>query len=388
MSGFTLYETLRIFVPGALALFLADLVLRMAFGQGTWAADGSATQALHLLEQVSVALAASLLLGLILYSVDLPSRMRIQREGDPPRFRVPTETLGELLRPSSLEAKKLGLYFLLSDRYLALETHKRVYLFGSLFRIFADLRFLLGAALITGIYLLSIDKWTLAPAVSMGDRLQWMADDWDIFSIPALLLLAIGVISEHRHAVNIRNQSRSADQDRRWFREARTQVAEIGPTALVGLALGVVGAIAVGMEGQWRIIAAALAIAGLTLWMWVDIGPPKDLTYPDLRSRALTLLGASRPRTQFTPLQRTLVDVATFAPWFIAADLAYRVAGVDPSETLIWLVLLTPASIIMASGKHEQRLLVIYEDQSTWLDLHRDFIEAIRDSGRFGDSWA
>ena len=42
MAGFTLYETLRIYVPGALAILLANLVARVAIGGDPLQADGGA----------------------------------------------------------------------------------------------------------------------------------------------------------------------------------------------------------------------------------------------------------------------------------------------------------------------------------------------------------
>lgn len=59
MTGFTLYETLRIFVPGALAVLLTDFVLRLAVGPNPAVGDGDVGQLVVTLETVGVALGVS-----------------------------------------------------------------------------------------------------------------------------------------------------------------------------------------------------------------------------------------------------------------------------------------------------------------------------------------
>jgi len=83
VSGFTIYETLRIFIPGALAALIANVVLRLATGSelGTPGAGAPADLA-DALGAVATFALISLVLGLLLYLVDLPERLRIIR-GDP-----------------------------------------------------------------------------------------------------------------------------------------------------------------------------------------------------------------------------------------------------------------------------------------------------------------
>jgi len=136
-----------------------DLVLRFVFGPDALAADGGARAAVLTIQSPLVAIAVATFLGLGFYMIDLPTKTRLYKEGDPKRFRLPSMTLADHLKGTSLGnyPSSLSLYFLISDRYLPPEFHKRVYLFGSLYRVYVDLRFLLAIAVTLGIFIGSHD---------------------------------------------------------------------------------------------------------------------------------------------------------------------------------------------------------------------------------------
>ena len=50
MSGFTIYETLRIFLPGALAVAMADALLRLATGRAVIDPSPEVAAAVNLME--------------------------------------------------------------------------------------------------------------------------------------------------------------------------------------------------------------------------------------------------------------------------------------------------------------------------------------------------
>jgi hypothetical protein len=97
------------------------------------------------LESPLWALGIALVAGLLLYAIDIPARTYLMRVGDPPAGKgLPSRHLGEMLSSEALKDREMSVYFLLLDRFMHPETHRRIYLFGSLFRVFVDLRILAG----------------------------------------------------------------------------------------------------------------------------------------------------------------------------------------------------------------------------------------------------
>ena len=70
MSGFTIYETLRILVPGALALVILDLVVRLATGTGVLTLGaGEPATFIDFIEQAGTFAILTLVRGSVLVSV-------------------------------------------------------------------------------------------------------------------------------------------------------------------------------------------------------------------------------------------------------------------------------------------------------------------------------
>ena len=281
MSGFTLYETLRIFLPGALGTLVLDLVLRFAVGPNVFAADGGVRVAVLTLQSPLVAIAAATFLGLGFYMIDLPTKTRLYKEGyDPKRFRLPSMTLSDHLKGTPLGdyPKSLSLYFLISDRYLPPEFHKRVYLFGSLYRVYVDLRFLLAVAGTLGIssgLMIASRKSGFDPTPSFdGD-----ASLWTIAVIGSVLLAGSYGVAFYSFAVMAKYDVR--ELGRRLRREAMAIAGCCVGLLLLGFlgtARPLSGELLLGLIGQ------ILAVGAIALWTWVEIGPPGRFRWSYRRS--------------------------------------------------------------------------------------------------------
>lgn len=382
VSGFTFYETLRIAVPGFLGLAALDLLLRLSFGPQGLEPDGGVEAVTDLIESTFGGVIGSLLLGLLLYLIDLGEKTRIYREGDWRHgFRVPSDTLGVHLAgtPMALRQNAPPTYFLLSDRYLPESYHRRVYLFGSLYRVFVDLRVLLGLTGIGGLGLI-IALHTVNSSGQVGPRPNAI---WPVFTALASLVLVGGGGT----AVYVATVRRSDSQEgllRRVWRET----ASVGPLSIALVVLSAIAVRLLSMKAPTGTAAGVLLAAAVVLmWIWVEIGPPQPATSRELRSFIFRQLGASHPDTQYTPLQRAIVDLAFFLPWVSGASYANGQGGVSNVAIYGWIIVITLATAVMAVRKHERRLLYTYETQSLWLDLHAADLQTLKSRGALPDAW-
>jgi hypothetical protein len=410
MSGFTLYETLRILVPGLLATVLLNIGLRLGLGVSPIQADGGAKEVVEALQSPLGSVTVAVAIGLLLYIVDLPSKTRLFKEGDPDhRFRLPSTALAEHLNRTGLGEfpKNLSLYFLLSDRYLPAELHRRVYLFGSLYRVYVDFRALLGLTLAAGVGTAlvsasSSEAFDTLPRFDSPVALAFFA------SLGGLILIGIPGIAAH--GLTVRRKYGVGEFRRRLASDA----ASISWCAAATAAGSLLSAqFLIRQNVILRLLGGALAIAAFLLWTWVEIGPPAPLaqppttppaeneaqprdlspeaaarsTPPDMRSRVLRALGAHSPYVQYTPIQRLICDLALFAPWLVMSSVAHQGRVAPVASVLAWGTLAGLSTAIMSLRKHEQRQLQTYEGQSLWLDLHLDDIRRIGRDLRLPDQW-
>lgn len=365
-------------MPGTIVALASSLVIRLAL-------PGSerAESLLSTLETPVVFAAVALVVGLILYLVDFPMKMRIAG-GDARRgFPLPSKELGLHLRGTPLENSEMSLYFILSDQYLPPDLHRRVYLFGSLYRVFVDLRIVLILATVVG------------PALALATTSR----DVDLSAMPgldgralaAVLLLvgsalAVGLVGIRSHAANfLRKHGAVVD----YLRQVREQAGAISVLALTLTLLGALSTLllATGEPAPQMMGIAPLLIA-VALWLSVEIGPPtEEPSRVSWRSGLLRLLRASYEDPQYSPLQRLLADLGLVLPWIVASSLATWNQGADPERILLWGVFLLPGVAIMSVRKHEVRLLTAYRDQCVWLDLHADRIKVIAKELRLPDAW-
>lgn len=390
MNGFSLYETLRFGIPGALAAAILGITIRLATGTGVLFADGPAASITDKLSGGTF-LTAALALGFILYVIDLPTRARIYLEGDPKNGKVlPSATLRRLLLDANtrnsafLSNRSLSLYFLLSDAHLPAELHRKVYFFGGLYRIYSDARILAMSALALG---------PCAGLIVVGDghlshRVPWTE------SLPFLVCILFpvlaGISSELGHAAASIRAHRDYPDAPRYRKRLADGIREVSGVAFAVFILEVAGWLLCSQdEIGLRVIGLGLATASVTLWCFFEMGPPPQSSSKLLlRSLSLRRLGCHPTRrTQFAPAQRAGVDLALIASSLLGAATLTIEQGRSPWALVLWGGFAAVATLIVVTRKHEVRLLNSYADQSTWLELNRGKIEAMARDASTQSTW-
>lgn len=380
MSGFGFYETLRVFVPGVIAVLILDVLLRLMSGDSPFVATGGMKDVLDALETPPVYGGASLVAGLLLYQLDLPTKMRIYREGDPDRgIRLPSDLVKQAFEGRDAPGHPLSIYFILSDAYLSDALHRRIYLFGSLYRIYVDLRIMLALSLAIGpaiwLYALAGESgFTLSRPISMS-------------SVGAVLSIGVGAIAfglaetltylERKH----RKQPSSTRWSQIWL-----AARQMGPVVAVESALILVGSWAAASGvAPLQAVGVAVAFVGFMVWLSVDVGPLGAADDDTVRARMLARILPSRRGSQYPPTYRLAADLGVVVTAIGLASLAGANAGRSATALLAWSVLALPMTAILGYRKHEERLIAVYGDQSTWLKLHWDEVEHIAATGRIGN---
>lgn len=404
MSGFGVYETLRIFLPGAIALLVLDLVLRLTTGINTIdVEEGSVAGGLvNLIENTTGFAILSVSIGLVLYLIDFPSRLRITAGDDTRNIQLPSSKFGAILEDfnSSHPDKaydgghSLSLFFIFADEYMPEELNKRVYLFGSLFRVFIDIRVLLWLAVsigpVGGLIVAAEDR-------SLGD----LSPRLSYAGAVGLLLAAMGLLGVFGERRFQQDYNRFLARRKQALRPADPPGGSAGPDevpvierfdhgvwkpggmfglAVVGLLLNSAAvALAYSTDGVWSYLSLGLTTLTWLLWFAVEIGPPRPskngtqgwhLQPGSVRNRLLRRLGLKDDeKPQLPILYRTLNEVVLAAPLLAAAALVGDLLDRQAESVLAWGLLLIPATLIMAIRKHETRQLSVYRHQNAFLEL-------------------
>ena len=393
MSGFTIYETLRLFLPGALAVAVLNAVLRLATGKEVLEpAAGTARTAVDAIETPATFLLVALVVGLLLYLVDVGERLRVFR-GDPNWALPPSIYMASIVGSMSPEIQEkysessLSLFFLFADRHLPNSLHQRIYLFGAIYKVATNLRLLAVAGLVLG-----------SPAAVAFARLP---DRRIVFSLAsslavlaiAGLVLALGLVARHAHRLghyerHFRGSPTSEDAAPASVsvdgagHESGPDAPRLGWQVLLALftvtATGVALASCLPLRFGW--LGVVVALGSVVGWYWLEVGPPhKEPKYGQrFRNRVLLRLGCEKSEIpQYTALQRTWIDLALFVPSLAGMTVAGAYLGRHDISVLAWLVLILPATLVMTIRKHEARLLGAYRHQETWLKLHEAKIREI-----------
>lgn len=386
MSGFGFYETLRIFVPGVVALMILNVSLRLASGVGPLSAPetGAAADVLGALDNASTSAGVALVIGLLLYAIDIPGRTRLSQEGD---GWLPSDRLKAMLEEAGAadgrRQRALSLYFIISDGYLPAELHRRVYLFGSLYRVYVDLRVLLALSLV-------------ATPIGLAYRLSGVEPDalgnfrWTavlVTFLVAILTIAAGLAETLEYLQRRRRKTQ---------RSSSTEVAPRGgvlagiPKLMLIMVVSLCGGAVLVVVGPPLVqaLGAAIAFGSFMLWLALEIGPVTDED-ADATRRAKWLRSILPNRrgtsSQFTPIQRLAGDVSIVVAASSVAGVLGGALGRTATDNLAWAVLAVPLAAILGFRKHEQRQLNVYKDQTTWLELHEPEIQELARTGYLGE---
>lgn len=387
-SGFTLYETLRILIPGGLAAAILGAILHILRLTG----DHRGVEVIaNNVTGSATFFVLALVLGFILYALDFPARTRLSREGDPAQgFKLPTTVLGDILKDTAGARRSFSLYFLLSDAYMPAESHRRIYFFGGVYRIFADARILLAAGLVLGVHAAMV----MNGAPPLTEQRPSVASFWYVV-IAAALLVATGGLGELGHAQRSIAKARreasykSTSQPQRPIRDYASRIGRglmkvLWPTVIIAGASSL--SIMLQQEGAAQTVTAwILATFALALWLMLEIGPPSEASRTHLRDSVLRRIGLSPwERTQYLPVQRLVFDLSLLVPVLIGATAA---RSSEASLLVIgssWFALAFLCVFIMAVRKHEIRLLANYKDQVNWLEMNRCKIKRLGKMDQFG----
>lgn len=395
VTGFGLYETLRLVIPGSIAVAVLTITMRLATGEGALLTGGPFEAVIDALQGATF-LFAALAVGFLLYLIDLPTRARLS-QGDPENGVIlPTSELRKMLEGTKQQSKAFSLYFILSDGRLPPELHRRVYFFGGMYRIYFDARVLAAAGVALG--------GPFALAVQGGGISDWIKPSYLLMVVAILGFITItALIGESKHAIeSMRKQARSDGLDfpSATLRSEYLQRARRGALAMWGpvlalLILGSVGGFLTDAAALWmRLLGMATVVVAVVLWAMVELGPPEEVGKPPetrphgpIRGRLLTWLGLKpSTRVQYTQLQRGLMDLALFVPPLVAGAAAAQNQGRPAMMVLAWAILAAPAALIMGVRKHEQRLLASYNDQVNWLRINEQNIKRLAEDGP-GEQW-
>ena len=380
MTGLGLYETLRILVPGWFVVAFLDVGVRLALNEAPLASMETVANFLEVIESPFIALGVALIAGLILYAIDVPARTHVMRVGDPPSGKgLPSWHLSKMLSNEVFEGREMSVYFLLLDRYMHPETHRRIYLFGSLFRIFVDLRILAGLFFVLSV-MSGLFVQTPHPRLSVITR-EFVV--WTVLTAGIWMSgYAYGI---GQHAINSTRKHRSTIVQ--FLKRHGPSTFMIWPIALLTLAVNTL-AVAMSVSGAPLLGTAAVSAVGFALWLRLEIGPPAGIEYwPGVWWRIVQLTGV-RLDEGLTSHHRAFLDIATFAPWLVAAAYLTEALGRQAGWVAAWLALLLPLGLILGFHKHEDRLRNAYGDQNSWLDLHSAEIQKLDQTGQLPSNWS
>lgn len=385
MGGFTIYETLRILVPGTIAAFVLDMTIRLVTGSSLSSSETSSyASLLHTIESPGVFLAISFAIGLFLYLIDLAERLRIFR-GDA-KHPLPSSLMEKFVVASDAglkEEDKLHLsvstFFLIVDAYLPDRIHKRVYFFGALFKIYTDARVLLVNSLIFG-----------APMSIIYSRWQEYSELKYAFSGTALFAVAVIfatllIVVLWRFRVELVKDIDNGGEKVTGKQQVRTALIGCGRMATLQFLFGTIAvSLAVYGQGivQWFFLVPS-TIASI-LWFWLEVGPPRDEKdklsgFRDIFLVKVGHISRAKDLPKFSVGFRGATDMALFLPLLVGVTMANTNGSRSGLFVFAWALVVVPAVCIMAIHKHETRMLEMYSHQAIWIKLMSSKIPKILD---------
>ncbi|MCB0908747.1 MAG: hypothetical protein KDB63_16695 [Nocardioidaceae bacterium] len=355
-TSFEFYEGIRIILPGALTVALADAVVRTASSDG----KGLGLDTLP-------AVIASVLIGLVFYFIDAPTKSTVYRTDQP------TATLAEFGTPKDGTTAGNN-YFVILDVNMPPGIKARALYMGSMFRIGYEATFLL---VVTSAVVLSQPLWT-------DHRVSY-----DPGRMPEAAWVGIGAMGVAwgcaRYGQWIQASRRGTSHR---ARTASTR-GDIATDGAVSLFAGASFAAILAGAHFWDVARWVLMIpAGIGLLHWTyrySKGYPK--TEADRAWRRAGRFWSAWQETKVRKLPRATAPVrrrassveATRALAFSGALLlaAYVAAPSDAgwlsqSELKLWVICFTLGVTLVVARGHEIKLGGAYATQRTWLLLNRD----------------
>ncbi len=355
-TSFEFYEGIRIILPGALTVGLADAVVRTASADGA----GLGLDALP-------AVVAAILIGLAFHFIDAPAKATAYRTG------LPTEALADFGEPR-VGKSVANSYFVILDDDMPPGIKARALYMGSMYRIGYEATFLL---IVTSTVVLSQALWTrrsirIDPGANPGP--MWIAlgalgGAW------AFALYAHRMTASRRQATH-RQGTEPLPND--W--KIDSGVTFVAASVLVMVFL----AATVWDVARWPLLIP-IAIELLHWTYRYSKGYPKSAD--DRMPRRLRRFWSQWRLSRFKELppavaparRRANAVEATRHVALAGAFLLIALVGapihtgwLDRTELLLWLITLVLGVVLVVARGHEVKLGGAYATQRTWLLLNKD----------------
>jgi hypothetical protein len=328
-SSFEFYEGIRILVPGAITLGLAEGVVR------TVSSDGAGL-GLSTFESF----VASLLIGLVFYFVDAPAKAAV---AVPLR---PTDTLFSWNVTPRKGTNTVNNYFVMLDQDIPGPIRARALYMGSMYRIGFEAVYLL--ALVSAA-LLSLGNWTsrsLPVAVHREPREVWLG---------AAALVFVWLYSLYLDRAERKKKKKPTDVRSKHFSWWDLLFM------VVVVAIHVVLFLKHDDIPGWLLVVPSAVLFGI--WAvryfrgYSKRANGRSVTRPISAAHACLLLLVAQLSVLSTLVLRPFAD----------AELSHV-------ELRAWLMGAVAALVLVCARGHERRLRGAYVTQSTWLDLHKSEI--------------
>ena len=323
-GSFDFYEGIRIFVPGALALALAEGVNR-TFGLF----DSS------LVDNAVAGIVGALILGLVFYFVDAPAKAAVYFP------LLPTDTLRAWNR-RPLSGGVLNTYFVMLDEDVPASIRSRTLYMGSMFRIGFEAVYLF---LVTGCIVMTSPAWTKWHGELRYDGVS----AW----VYAMAAGAVGVwlFAVMRHGRENAQPPRASD------------VPTINGN-------GVDAAIVVGAT----VLLVLYLLAGDRLSAYVLLVLPfvTGLTWATRYFRGYPPEDGQRKRRPIAAPHALLLAGATYILCLVCSSLtAKHFPSTPDGSSLAWSLCGLVGLLLICARGHERRLRGAYSTQNTWMDLSK-----------------
>jgi hypothetical protein len=325
-SSFEFYEGIRIFIPGAVVV---GLYAAIAATFGFDAPDPA--------QSFVGAAFGSLVIGLLLYYLDLPVRSTTYRT------ELPDEVIADWSLPDDI--RKPNFYFMLLDVEIPSGIRNRALYMGSMFRIGFELIYLL---FLTATSVISVAVFVPDAGVQRsGDHLEVVF----LFAAGCFVLLWVGCMALDLFRPPGGGSQTKAERRRLRLRELASQIGRRGGAMLiVALAAAVTfhcsglrafGAVAIALPaGAWAIANFKGYRRGSA---WDRISLPVAVLWTALTGAMLCLLAASHSPA------RSPLGIKEAVGWSLAA---------------------LSAAVILQSRGPEKKLRGSYWTQRTWLKVN------------------
>lgn len=345
MAGLTRFDFFRMFLPGAIGLFIFDIVLRVV----TPETDSVSTLAkvLRTMEDPLTGLALAFALGLCLYFIDFPYAA--------PQFfeDIPSTHLRSKLIADGLSGRdSLSLFFRASDGKMPEQMRERALLYGAIYRVGLHLVvFSLGAAGMIPALVLAAGEPSYAGVHGGIDILALLGS---AAAVPIVLPFA------------------------RWgLRKKRPPGPERVPLLFLGLPTLFVCLLWLNYahdywsewadHPRWFLFAHGVLVSA---WLFFRIMGPPDVRIAHWRGESKT-----HPDSPFRPITYAALDglLAVGA----LTGLVLVSGELDTAQLTASAALLVAGLLLAFNRKYERQLRGIYRNQNYWIDAEFDNIKTL-----------